>query len=173
MNGVADRITKVWLGNFDRFPTSNRSRSGTWTWSFMKSNGGIFSWSIDGEVSHEKVDRPIQNISLHHSITCKNNCSCYFGIKSDEKRCLKGSISDERTSILGPLPSTNHKHLLYSGQKSQIGHQALVNFGLYGVSDFDIGIPSSTASFLLSLSQIVDFFLNDKEDFANVSAGTS
>ncbi len=162
---VTDRIVKVWLSTFNK-----TSEIGTWTWSFMKSNGGIFSWAVGGIKSKETSDRIRSQFALHHSVS-------NFGITSDGNQCLKGSIVDERTSILGPLPSADHRHLLYSGQKCRISHGIELGLGkrtsfwLYGVADFDVGIPSSTGSFLLSLSRIVEFEMNAQEDAANVCSG--
>ena len=175
---VTNRITKVWLNDFAPSPNNDDADSCTWTWSFMKCNGGIFSWTL-GDHSIQ-MDSGGLRFALHESVSSdtvghdeNSECRdprCYsFGIKSDETRCLKGSIIDERTNLLGPLPSADHRHLLYTGQKSRTGH----GFGLYGVSDFDIGIPSSTGSVLLALSLIVECQLSQREQMAEVSFRSS
>jgi len=174
------RITKVWQSDFAPSAIQgdgNRDTS-AWTWSFLKANGGIFSWSLGDPTIFELIGNE-SSLALHRSVqdqlwegATTSIPDHSFGIISDDSKSLKGSISDECTTLLGPLPCTEHRHLLYSGQKIRNRH-GLANSStstseLYGASDFDIGIPSSTGGILLNLSLIVEFQQTGKEQIAEV-----
>ena len=172
------RITEMWRSDFA--PATSQSddtgESSAWTWSFLKANGGIFSWSL-GDNEFFKVAGNESSFALHCSVQSDDASSSpsflSFGIKSDDSKTLKGSISDESTILLGILPCTNHRHLLYSGQKIQrhgMNHTSALTGELYGASDFDIGIPSLTGGILLNLSFIVEFQLSGQEQIAEVRA---
>ena len=175
----SNMITKFWLDDFAASPNYNDGDSctDTWTWSFMNSNGGIFSWALGDHLVQADFD-PLQ-FALHRSVSRhfqNDDALAYrysFGVKSDEKRSLKGSIVDERTILLGPLPSMDHRYLLYTGQKAKDGHRTGLppkeTFGLFGVSDFDVGIPSSTGSILMALSLTVEYYFTGQEQMAEVS----
>ena len=168
------RITEMWRSDFA--PATSQSddtgESSAWTWSFLKANGGIFSWSL-GDNKIFEVAGNESSFALHCSVQSDDASPSAsflsFGIKSDDSKTLKGSISDESTILLGGLPCTNHRHLLYSGQKiHRQNHTAALTGELYGASDFDIGIPSSTGGILLNLSLIVEFQLSGQEQIAEV-----
>jgi len=170
------RITEMWQSDFA--PTTVQSddtgESSAWTWSFLKANGGIFSWSL-GDNNIFEVAGNESSVALHCSVQSDDESPSAsflsFGIKSDDSKTLKGSISDESTKLLGALPCTNHRHLLYSGQKIHrhgLQHTSALTGDLYGASDFDIGIPSSTGGILLNLSLIVEFQLSGQEQIAEV-----
>ena len=168
----ANRIVQVWRSDFS--PSSNHAineRSCTWTWSFMKSNGVIFSWVLGDNLP---TDEENLRFALHRRICTNcgplkkndaNSCPYSFGIKSNERRSLKGSITDDRTILLGSLSTPDHRHLLYSGQARTTSGTC----PLFGVADFDIGIPSSTGGILLALSMITECQLTKQEQIAEVS----
>ncbi len=150
-----NRITKVWLNDFS--PSSD-DLSCTHTWSFMKCNGTLFTWTLGDHLLQQ--DGESLRFALHRRV----GIDPVFGVKSNERRSLKASITDQRTILLGSLPSACHRHLLYCGQTKSIGKCAL-----YGVTNFDIGIPSSTGSTLLALSIIAECEMTKHLQKAEVS----
>ena len=119
------------------------------------------------------------SFSLHEAILLQENIDesnkkiHYFGIKSDESKGLKGSITEDTTGLVGILHSKEHRHLLYTGQKAIVTNntndQAFVSGMTLGASDFEISIPSSASSILMHISLIAECYLTQRNKLADVS----
>ncbi len=178
-SATSHRITRFWKSDYS--PTVKVQLGvppSSWTWSFLKANGAIFSWSLGNFIKHI----PVKSLpfSLHEAMFLQENVHesnkkiHYFGIKSDESKGLKGSITEDTTSLVGILHSKEHRHLLYTGQKAIVtndtNEQTFVSGMTLGASDFEISIPSSASSILMHLSLIAECYLTQRNKLADVSS---
>lgn len=179
------RITHFWQDDFAPYTNEEEKipEINVWTWTFLKTSGDIFTWAI-GADENIKTEEHNLHFALHRSI---NPTACgnanerdghvrgmfTYGVISDESKSVKASNSDESTLLVGTLPITGHRHLLFTGQQIYRNEVSAYSptelFTKYGLSKFDIGIPCSTGSILLSLSLVAKYRLTGDNDMAEVS----
>lgn len=155
LHKTSRRIIQFW--HEDDF-LSESSVEESWTWNMVLSDGSLLAWNTG---RCKNLVHPKNGIvKLHRNLTCDcetgtthseeelNLC----GYISMDKECISCGKIEPGAYLLGPLPNCTNRHLIYVCQKFQIRLIDDTEMSLFGVSDFDVGVPSNSSSFLLFLS---------------------
>lgn len=172
LKDASRRLIQLWCD--DTF-SSESTIEENWTWNMVLSDGSLLAWNTN----RSKIDDCPEHITfhLHRSLSCgfandsEHRCEeCDpFGTISTENECISCSKFEPGAYLLGPLPSHTNRHLMYVCQKFQMRRHDGAGMSLFGVSDFDVGIPSSASSLLLLLSNMSIYEMSAKHPKAEAS----
>jgi hypothetical protein len=166
------RIIQIW---HEEDFLSESSVEESWTWNIVLSDGSLLAWNTS---RYKNLVCPENGIDkLHRNLTCdcetgtthsSEECN-RFGYISMEKECISCDKIEPGAYLLGPLPNCTNRHLIYVCQKFQIRLIDDTEMSLFGVSDFDVGVPSNSSSFLLFLSVVSMYEISGKYVEAEVN----
>jgi len=139
-------------------------------WNFTLTNGDDLCWSVPFSYQEQK----------HESDTMVDEIDCMGTLCQHN---LRGTSLDDNVVLLGPLPSSHWKCIVYTRQNARRLNNGS-NLQLYGLDDCVVGPPIFTASLLTDLlqgdgetvaqSDITSFshsssIINDHQCFASAS----
>jgi hypothetical protein len=163
-NIASRRLIQFW--SEDEF-LSESSVEESWTWNLVLSNGSLLTWNTSRSDNVHSMENGF--VYLHRYLHCdcindnRYSEKCHeFGMISMETECISCSKFDPGAYLLGPLPNCTNRHLMYVSQKFQIRHNDGTDISLFGVSDFNVGVPSNAPSLLLLLSKISNYGMSGK-----------